>query len=158
MNRICKKCGEEKPLEEFINSQSCKYNKTYNCKICAQLKNIEYRKKYAEIYNRLAREKYAENPEIQKKYYKKYYRNNRERLLSDKRVYDLANADKKSARDKKRRDANPEIDLKAAAAREFRKKTGLLIGEIPKELLQYKIVQIKLKRKIKNYGTSEVFI
>lgn len=32
--RVCKKCGEEKPIEEFHKSPSCRYGRTYSCLAC----------------------------------------------------------------------------------------------------------------------------
>ena len=42
MNKICSKCGIEKPLDDFHNRKNVKDGKRPNCKICAKSYNFEY--------------------------------------------------------------------------------------------------------------------
>lgn len=41
--RVCKKCGVEKPLEEFYVSRGSKEGRMWKCKVCFNAQNKEYR-------------------------------------------------------------------------------------------------------------------
>lgn len=34
ITRVCRKCGQEKPLEEFMNDKNCVLGHTHTCKQC----------------------------------------------------------------------------------------------------------------------------
>lgn len=62
--KTCKKCGIEKPLEEFYNQKSTKDGKRPRCKICTDIATNEYNKKNRERLNEKAREDRANDPTI----------------------------------------------------------------------------------------------
>lgn len=48
MVRICKTCGDEKPLESFAKNSSCKEGRAYSCKNCLAEYAREYKAKNKE--------------------------------------------------------------------------------------------------------------
>jgi hypothetical protein len=50
-NKICKKCDEEKSLDEFHNSKKFKDGKHNNCKSCRNADNVEYNKNTKEKHS-----------------------------------------------------------------------------------------------------------
>ncbi len=44
-NKVCKKCGEEKPLIEFAKSKQCKDGYQGQCKKCASLSTLKWQSK-----------------------------------------------------------------------------------------------------------------
>ena len=69
MTKICSKCGEEKPLDDFHNRKGVKDGKRPNCKICAKTYNTDY----------------LSQPEIKKQrkiYEQKYILNNLDKIRS----------------------------------------------------------------------------
>ena len=73
MNRICKKCGEEKPISEF--GKHTKYSDGINrkCKSCHALYLKEWRKNNPERHRQIAVKSYQENKEKILKYQREYY-------------------------------------------------------------------------------------
>ena len=65
MNKVCKSCGEVKPVEEFGKHQRFKDKLNSKCKECYNL----YQKKWRE-----------ENPEKQAQILRKYYDRNTEQI------------------------------------------------------------------------------
>ncbi len=89
MKRICKKCGVEKDIEEFVPVKLCRYGRSYMCKKCKQKIKIESpghkeRKKKSYIRHRdknIARQKrYNSRPgqDLRIKKYAEKYRNTEE--------------------------------------------------------------------------------
>lgn len=42
MKRVCKKCGEEKELEEFVLHKLCKFGRGHRCKSCIKIISKTY--------------------------------------------------------------------------------------------------------------------
>lgn len=42
--RVCKKCKQEKPLDELVSDKSCLYGRRPYCKECSSIDFAEYRK------------------------------------------------------------------------------------------------------------------
>lgn len=108
--KVCKRCGVEKPLEDFYKCKNCSDRRGSTCKDCTHIKHkeyyqknrekllvryAEYREAHREELKQYFRDRYkAKKPEIlaaQKEYNKKhreekvkylraYYRKNKERL------------------------------------------------------------------------------
>jgi hypothetical protein len=97
MERTCKKCGETKPIEEFVKDK-LKSNGYKN--ICKKCRNYKTRLSY-----RL-------NPEKSKIRTLNYRKNNRERYLARARKYNFDHREENSIKNKIRRDKvkkeNPE--------------------------------------------------
>jgi len=91
MKRICKKCGEEKDIEEFYKSKSW-YRR--ECKRCVYirgrkrvLKNIEKEATYQQNYRRKNKDHLSE-------YAKRYYQKNKERINKKNKRYAQTNKKK----------------------------------------------------------------
>lgn len=80
MKRTCKKCGEEKNIDDFLSDKNCRYGKTHTCKECAKIRRVELAGSKAKYdMERYKRTKKAlaklreENPELYKlRSYKAY--------------------------------------------------------------------------------------
>jgi hypothetical protein len=66
MNRVCKKCGEEKPLEEFAGSKACAFGKRHICKKCQNA--------------------YHSARPGKQEYFKDYYLKNKDKILAQRKV------------------------------------------------------------------------
>lgn len=73
MKRVCKKCGEEKPIDDFVTDKKCKFGKTHECKKCAEKRRIsragsksEYDKARYERTKRSLVKLRMESPELYK--------------------------------------------------------------------------------------------
>lgn len=89
----CKKCGIDKPLEEFSFKSDAKDKHTSACKECLK----KYLKKYY-IYNRekilsTSLNYYKKNTDLCKLYSKDYYKKNKERIKKQQREFFKRNPD-----------------------------------------------------------------
>ena len=147
ITRVCRKCGQEKPLEEFAKNKECVLGRTHICKQC---KAEQSRKWHAANF-----EKARENN-------RKYRAANPEKYREQFRKYRAANPEKYRERSRKYRAANPE------KYREYNRKyreelsDGYLIGQlkhcnlpITPETIGYKRIQLKLYQEIKNQTDYE---
>ena len=89
--RTCKKCGIEKALADFIPNQRLKDGREYECKACAQARQIRWRHENPDgaraIRNRWA----ANNPEQVKLINQNYYQANRDKVKTSARAWRKAN-------------------------------------------------------------------
>ena len=72
ITRVCRKCGQEKPLEEFAKNKECVLGHSHICKQC---KAEQSRKRHAanpEKYRERSRKYRAANPEKYREYNRKY--------------------------------------------------------------------------------------
>ena len=92
--RVCKKCGEEKGLEEFPISKSCREGREWRCKECVKKYNKAYRKNNSEINKANCKAYYKNNSEKLKAYHKKYYDNNPEKIKAISKKYYYKNLEK----------------------------------------------------------------
>jgi len=101
MRRVCKKCGEEKEIEEFVKHKTCIYGRGYTCKKCKHDLYVDYAKKYSSEY-RIRRKDYFKDTnkaykELHKEYYieygKKYYNNNKRKISARHGEYYRLNKD-----------------------------------------------------------------
>lgn len=132
ITRVCRKCGQEKPLEEFAKNKECVLGHSHICKQCKAEQS---------------RKRHAANPEKYREQFRKYR---------------AANPEKYRERSRKYRAANPE------KTREYNRKyreelsDGYLIGQLKRcnlpatpETIDYKRIQLKLYREIKNQQNDE---
>jgi hypothetical protein len=119
MNKICKRCEEEKPTIEFGDNKNNKDGKSIYCKICELERGREYREKNREKVNNSAKNYRKNNPEKYKEVIEKYleknpnmtsterskkYRENeewREKIKESGRRSYLKNIDKQKEKSKK---------------------------------------------------------
>ena len=83
ITRVCKKCGEEKLLEEFSKDKKLTNGRSYRCKKCANEYTKKWRHGNKEHSNRIK--------ERQAKYSKKYYTKNKKRILKKYKPFDSNN-------------------------------------------------------------------
>ena len=147
ITRVCRKCGQEKPLEEFAKNKECVLGHSHICKQC----KAEQSRKW-----------HAANPEKYREQLRKYRAANPEKCREQFRKYRAANPEKYRERSRKYRAANPE------KAREYNRKyreelsDGYLIGQLKHcnlpatpETIDYKRIQLKLYREIKKQQNDE---
>lgn len=147
ITRVCRKCGQEKPLEEFAKNKECVLGHSHICKQCKAEQS---------------RKRHAANPEKYREQFRKYRAANPEKCREQFRKYRTANPEKYRERSRKYRAANPE------KTREYNRKyreelsDGYLIGQLKHcnlpatpETIDYKRIQLKLYREIKNQQNDE---
>lgn len=87
--RICKICGEEKEINQFVKIRENNYRN--ECKKCHSIKMREYRHNYyiknKEKLNLKNKEWYSNHKEEMKKYNKKYYKQNKEKIITNVKKY-----------------------------------------------------------------------
>jgi hypothetical protein len=81
--KTCKKCNEEKPLDEFYNQKGTKDGKRPRCKVCTDAYTAEYNKKNRERINERYRELRKENPEQWREYIDSRRGRHQERMEND---------------------------------------------------------------------------
>ena len=151
ITRICRKCGQEKPLSEFVRDKTCASGYRHTCKQCDR----EWRRKWD-----------AENAEKCREWNRKWLIAHPEKVREYKRKYYLANAEKFTERCRKWRIANPEKcrernrkrginDCKSLTDRYLRDKLRRNNLPITPETIDYKRIQLKLYREIKKQTDYE---
>ena len=130
--RVCRKCGQEKPLSEFVKNKECVLGRTHTCKQCEAEKNRKWREANPEKYREQFRTRRAANPEKYREYSRKYRAANPEKIREYNRKYREELSD------------------------------GYLIGQlkhcnlpITPETIDYKRIQLKLYQEIKNQTDYE---
>lgn len=63
ITRVCRKCGQEKPLEEFAKNKECVLGHSHICKQCKAERNRKWRAANPEKVLEYKRKRYAANPE-----------------------------------------------------------------------------------------------
>ena len=63
ITRVCRKCGQEKPLEEFAKDKECVLGHSHICKQCKAERNRKWRAANPEKVLEYKRKRYAANPE-----------------------------------------------------------------------------------------------
>ena len=177
ITRVCRKCGQEKPLEEFAKNKECVLGHSHICKQC---KAEQSRKWHAANFEK-AREKHrkwrAANLEKCREYDRKYYAANSEKCREYARKYYAANSEKAREKNRKWRAANLEkyranaskyyaANLEMYRAYDRKKRENLTDGylmdklkrcnlPVTPETIDYKRIQLKLYREIKNQQNDE---
>ncbi len=155
LTRVCKKCGEEKPLEEFVKCSKRKYSRTHNCKVCDRIHKTKWRNDNIERCRELRRQYRKDNPEkFSAEFYKQYRKDNPGKNKAASAKYRKDNPEKKRLAWEKYHKDNPEMMMRLSAKAFLSRKIGIPTAELPEELIQYKILQYKLHRKIKEHETS----
>jgi len=58
--RVCRKCGEEKPLSEFVKSKVCRHGRSWTCRECENARGRRWKEKNSERLSARRRELYLE--------------------------------------------------------------------------------------------------
>lgn len=147
ITRVCRKCGQEKPLEEFAKNKGCVLGRTHTCKQCE-----------AERYRKWR----AANSEKRWEYNRKWRAANPEKIREIRHKWREANTEKERQRYRKWYAANTEKLLEMK--RKYREELtdSYLIGQLKRcnlpatpETIDYKRIQLKLYREIKNQQNDE---
>ena len=146
ITRVCRKCGQEKPLEEFAN-KGCVLGRTHTCKQCE-----------AERYRKWR----AANSEKRWEYNRKWRAANPEKIREIRHKWREANTEKERQRYRKWYAANTEKLLEMK--RKYREELtdSYLIDKLKRlnlpvtpETIEYKRIQLKLYREIKKQQNDE---
>ena len=162
ITRICRKCGQEKPLSEFVKDKTCALGHGYTCKQCRRERLRKYRAANLEKERERHRKYRAANLEKRREYNRKWRAANPEKERELRRKYHAANPEKERERCRKWNAANPE------KRQEYNRKyleeltDSYLIGQLKKthlpitpETIDYKRIQLKLYREIKKQTDYE---
>ena len=147
ITRVCRKCGQEKPLSEFVKDKTCALGYSHTCKQCNAERNRKWRAANPEKVLECKRKRYAANPE---------------KVLEYNRKWCAANPEKVREYNRKWRAANPEQVLECNRKwREIlsdgylRYKLKQLNLPVTPETIEYKRIQLKLYREIKKQQNDE---
>lgn len=132
ITRVCRKCGQEKPLEEFAKDKECVLGHSHICKQCKAERNRKWR---------------AANPEKAREYKRKRYAANPEKVREYNRKWCAANPEKVLERNRKWREILSDGYL--------RYKLKQLNLPVTPETIDYKRIQLKLYREIKKQQNDE---
>lgn len=117
--KTCKKCNEEKSLDEFYKSAKSKDGHKRVCKECDKARSKKYHKDNSEKIKEAARKWYKTNSTAALASVKKYQENNPEKIRATAKKYRENNPKKVKVRKNQWRVSNPE--MVKASAKKWRK-------------------------------------
>lgn len=117
MNKICRKCGVEKSLDDYPKHGAMKDGHLNICKPCVYARVKEWRKANPKRVRYLITKWRAENPEQFKKHLRKHYQKNAERVGALRRARYEKNREKELAQCKEYQHNNPAYRNKKNATR-----------------------------------------
>ena len=132
ITRVCRKCGQEKPLSEFVKDKTCALGYSHTCKQCNAERNRKWRAANPEKIREYKRKRYAANPEKVREYNRKWCAANPEKVLEYNRKWREILSDGY-----------------------LRYKLKQLNLPVTPETIEYKRIQLKLYREIKNQQNDE---
>lgn len=132
ITRVCRKCGQEKPLEEFAKNKECVLGHSHICKQC----KAEQSRKWHAANSEKAREKH-----------RKWRAANLEKYRANASKYYAANLEMYRAYDRKKRE-----NLTDGYLMDKLKRCNL---PVTPETIDYKRIQLKLYREIKKQQNDE---
>ena len=132
ITRVCRKCGQEKPLSEFVKDKTCALGYSHTCKQCNAKRNRKWRAANPEKVLECKRKWRAANPEKIREYKRKRYAANPEKVLEYNRKWREILSDGY-----------------------LRYKLKQLNLPVTPETIDYKRIQLKLYREIKNQQNDE---
>lgn len=156
ITRVCRKCGQEKPLEEFVKDKTRELGYSYTCKHCRREHACKYRADNHEKVLERTRKWRVDNPEKVREYDRKYRADNHEKILEYGRKHYAENSERYNKYSRKWQAANPE---KVRETRRYLREIlsdGYLRRQLKRrnlpvtpETIDYKRIQLKLYREIK---------
>lgn len=132
ITRVCRKCGQEKPLSEFVKDKTCALGYSHTCKQCNAERNRKWRAANPEKVLECKRKRYAANPE---------------KVRECNRKWCAANPEKMREYNRKWREILSDGYL--------RYKLKQLNLPVTPETIDYKRIQLKLYREIKKQQNDE---
>lgn len=162
ITRVCRKCGQEKPLEEFVKDKTRELGYSYTCKHCKREHACKYRADNHEKVLERTRKWRVDNPEKVREYDRKYRADNHEKILEYGRKHYAENSERYKKYSRKWQAANPE---KVRETRRYKREIlsdGYLRRQLKQrnlpvtpETIDYKRIQLKLYREIKKQQNDE---
>lgn len=162
ITRVCRKCGQEKPLEEFVKDKTRELGYSYTCKHCRREHACKYRADNHEKVLERTRKWRVDNPEKVREYDRKYRADNHEKILEYGRKHYAENSERYKKYSRKWQAANPE---KVRETRRYKREIlsdGYLRRQLKQrnlpvtpETIDYKRIQLKLYRGIKKQQNDE---
>lgn len=162
ITRVCRKCGQEKPLSEFVKDKTRELGYSYTCKHCKREHACKYRADNHEKVLERTRKWRVDNPEKVREYVRKYRADNHEKILEHGRKYYAENSERYKKYSRKWHAANRE---KVREMRRYKREIlsdGYLRRQLKQrnlpvtpETIDYKRIQLKLYREIKNQQNDE---
>ena len=162
ITRVCRKCGQEKPLEEFVKDKTRELGYSYTCKHCRREHACKYRADNHEKVLERTRKWRVDNPEKVREYDRKYRADNHEKILEYGRKHYAENSERYNKYSRKWQAANPE---KGRETRRYLREIlsdGYLRRQLKRrnlpvtpETIDYKRIQLKLYREIKKQQNDE---
>ena len=162
ITRVCRKCGQEKPLEEFVKDKTRELGYSYTCKHCRREHACKYRADNHEKVLERTRKWRVDNPEKVREYDRKYRADNHEKILEYGRKHYAENSERYNKYSRKWQAANPE---KVRETRRYLREIlsdGYLRRQLKQrnlpvtpETIDYKRIQLKLYREIKKQHNDE---
>lgn len=156
ITRVCRKCGQEKPLSEFVKDKTRELGYSYTCKHCKREHACKYRADNHEKILERTRKWRVDNPEKVREYDRKYRADNHEKILEYGRKHYAENSERYKKYSRKWHAANPE---KVREIRRYKREIlsdGYLKRQLKQrnlpvtpETIEYKRIQLKLYREIK---------
>ena len=162
ITRMCRKCGQEKPLEEFAKNKECVLGHSHICKQCKAEQSRKWHAANFEKARENNRKWHAANFEKRREYARKYYAANSEKVREKHRKWRAANLEKYREYDRKYYAAN--LEMYRAYDRKKRENLtdGYLMDKLKRcnlpvtpETIDYKRIQLKLYREIKKQQNDE---
>lgn len=147
ITRVCRKCGQEKPLEEFAKNKECVLGHSHICKQCKAEQSRKWHAANFEKRREYARKYYAANSEKVREKHRKWRAANLEKYREYDRKYYAANLEMYRAYDRKKRE-----NLTDGYLMDKLKRCNL---PVTPETIDYKRIQLKLYREIKKQQNDE---
>jgi len=109
ISKKCSKCGEEKPLSEFYNDKNGKYGKMASCKICKDLKAIQYRTQHKDLVRKQKQKYNKDNKDKIQIQQKLYYEQHKDNLIEYSKKYAISHKEEKRLYSKMYAENNKDI-------------------------------------------------
>lgn len=147
ITRVCRKCGQEKPLEEFAKNKECVLGHSHICKQCKAEQSRKWHAANFEKARENNRKWHAANSEKAREKHRKWRAANLEKYRANASKYYAANLEMYRAYDRKKRE-----NLTDGYLMDKLKRCNL---PVTPETIDYKRIQLKLYREIKNQQNDE---
>nr|DAZ57684.1 MAG TPA: Meiotic chromosome segregation protein [Caudoviricetes sp.] len=147
ITRVCRKCGQEKPLEEFAKNKECVLGHSHICKQCKAEQSRKWHAANFEKARENNRKWHAANFEKAREKHRKWRAANLEKYRANASKYYAANLEMYRAYDRKKRE-----NLTDGYLMDKLKRCNL---PVTPETIDYKRIQLKLYREIKKQQNDE---
>ena len=129
--KTCTKCGVEKPVSEYYKKQRGRYGVRAECKACVAVSGKKYYEENRDRVMAYHKKYYEENRDQARAYKKKFREENRDRLKAKDKKYYEENRDQARAYQKKYCKENPE--KRRASKHNRRARKASLISDLTEQ-------------------------